>query len=101
PKDLPETEAHTVIRAAAPVAPPTPVALDTPPVERAPVITAQAGGLSTTPDFRGMSRREVLEESTASGLLVEVQGSGLARSQEPAPGTILSPRTRVRVQFGK
>ena len=57
-----------------------------------------------TPDFRGMTLRAVLEESTAIGLQVEMLGTtetGLARDQEPPPGTILPPGTRVRVQFAR
>jgi beta-lactam-binding protein with PASTA domain len=51
-----------------------------------------------------MTLRSVLEESSASGLEVETLGSpetGLVRSQEPPPGAILQPGTRVRVQFAK
>ena len=58
-------------------------------------------GGAKVPDFRGMTLRDVLEESAATGLLVEVQGSGMARAQEPPPGFVLQPRTRVRVQFGR
>jgi cell division protein FtsI (penicillin-binding protein 3) len=53
------------------------------------------------PNFRGMTLRAVLEKSTAAGLPVEIQGSGLARDQEPPPGTILPPGARVRVQFAR
>ena len=54
-----------------------------------------------TPDFRGMSLRAVLEESSAAGLLVEVEGSGLARNQDPPPGAPLTAQARIRVQFGR
>jgi cell division protein FtsI (penicillin-binding protein 3) len=53
------------------------------------------------PDFSGLPLRVVLEEAAASGLKVEVVGKGLARSQEPPPGTALSTRTLIRVHFGK
>jgi cell division protein FtsI (penicillin-binding protein 3) len=53
------------------------------------------------PDFRGMSLRAVLEESAAKGLPLEIAGSGLARAQEPAPGTKLRPNEQVKVQFGR
>jgi cell division protein FtsI (penicillin-binding protein 3) len=53
------------------------------------------------PDFNGLPLRVVLEEAAASGLKVEVVGKGLARSQEPPPGTALSTRTVIRVHFGK
>lgn len=51
------------------------------------------------PDFRGMTLRSVLEESAASGLRVEVVGDGMARNQEPLPGSAMAPGTRVRVMF--
>jgi cell division protein FtsI (penicillin-binding protein 3) len=51
------------------------------------------------PDFRGMTLNTVLEESAASGLPVEVLGDGLARNQDPPPGSMLPRGARVRVQF--
>ena len=53
------------------------------------------------PDFRGKSVRDVMRESTAAGLKVEVIGSGLAMAQDPPPGSVLDPRASVRVQFGR
>lgn len=56
------------------------------------------------PSFRGMTLRQVLEESSATGMPVEVAGAvqlGLVREQEPEAGTILPPGKRVRVQFKK
>jgi hypothetical protein len=52
------------------------------------------------PDFRGLSPREVQRLTAGSRLHIELQGSGLAVSQEPAPGTILAGASRrVRVRF--
>ena len=51
------------------------------------------------PDLRGLTLRAVLEESAATGLPVEVQGDGMARAQDPPPGTILAPGSRVHVQL--
>jgi len=56
---------------------------------------------SRVPDFRGMTLRTVLEESAATGLPIEVRGDGLARDQDPPPGSVLSPGSRVRVQFSR
>jgi cell division protein FtsI (penicillin-binding protein 3) len=56
------------------------------------------------PSFRGMTLRQVLEESSATGMAVEVAGAvkmGLVREQDPPAGTILPPGKRVRVQFEK
>jgi cell division protein FtsI (penicillin-binding protein 3) len=65
------------------------------------VAAVSAGSGRVVPDFRGKSLRDVLEESVVSGLPVEVTGDGLARNQEPAPGTLLSRGARVRVQFSR
>jgi cell division protein FtsI/penicillin-binding protein 2 len=54
-----------------------------------------------TPDYRGMTLRAVLEESSAAGVAVEVQGTGMARDQQPPPGSPLPQYARVRVQFGR
>jgi hypothetical protein len=51
------------------------------------------------PDFRGKTRRDVIQESMATGLPVEVSGEGVAVSQDPPPGAALSSRTFVRVSF--
>jgi membrane peptidoglycan carboxypeptidase len=71
--------------------------------DRRPFLTAStdARGGAKAPDFLGRSLRAVLEESTAAGVPVEVHGDGLARSQDPPPGTPLRPRIPVRVQFGR
>jgi membrane peptidoglycan carboxypeptidase len=71
--------------------------------DRRPFLTAStdARGGVKAPDFLGRSLRAVLEESTAAGVPVEVHGDGLARSQDPPPGTPLRPRIPVRVQFGR
>ncbi len=58
-----------------------------------------AGGI--VPDFRGMSLRAVLEESAAQGVPLEIAGDGIARTQEPAPGSKLRPNEPVKVQFGR
>ena len=50
------------------------------------------------PDLRGLTLRAVLEESAATGLPIEVQGDGMARAQDPPPGAILAPGSRVHVQ---
>ena len=52
-------------------------------------------------DFRGMTLRAVLEEAAEQGLPVEVSGEGIARAQDPPPGSPLPPNGQVRVQFGR
>jgi membrane peptidoglycan carboxypeptidase len=68
--------------------------------DRRPFFSARATG-PRVPDFRGMTLNTVLEESAATGLPVEVMGNGLARNQDPPPGSVLPPGTRVRVQFAR
>jgi cell division protein FtsI (penicillin-binding protein 3) len=53
------------------------------------------------PDFRGKTIRDVVRESTAAGLNVEVVGTGLAMAQYPAPGAAVEPHASVTVQFGR
>lgn len=53
------------------------------------------------PDFRGKSMREVVAEATATGLELQVQGSGVARAQIPGPGAPRRSGERIRVVFGK
>jgi cell division protein FtsI (penicillin-binding protein 3) len=68
-----------------------------------PILSASAAA-SKVPNFRGMTLRSVLEESSARGLEVETSGlseTGLVRNQDPAPGAMLPPGAHVRVQFAK
>ncbi len=53
------------------------------------------------PNFRGKTMRAVVEEASAIGLPVLFDGSGIARAQVPAPGTVLHAGERVRVQFAR
>jgi cell division protein FtsI (penicillin-binding protein 3) len=81
-------------------------AVDAPPgtslgtsLDRRPFLSAQKGIGPKVPDLRGLTLRAVLEESAATGLPIEVQGDGMARAQEPPPGSILAPGSRVHVQL--
>ncbi|MBZ5603230.1 MAG: PASTA domain-containing protein, partial [Acidobacteriia bacterium] len=70
---------------------------------RRPFLTAAVSG-AKTPSFLGMTLRSVLEEASARGFEVETAGAaqtGLVRDQSPAPGAVLPPGQRVRVQFAK
>jgi len=56
------------------------------------------------PDFRGMTLRAVLEESSARGLDVETLGqrdAGLVRNQDPPAGAALAAGARIRVRFAR
>jgi cell division protein FtsI/penicillin-binding protein 2 len=67
--------------------------------DRRPFLSAQKGIGPKVPDLRGLTLRAVLEESAATGLPIEVQGDGMARAQDPPPGSILAPGGRVHVQL--
>jgi cell division protein FtsI (penicillin-binding protein 3) len=54
-----------------------------------------------TPDFRGKTKRQVLSESAALGVRVNMDGSGIARAQDPEAGAILRPGEHVKVVFGR
>ncbi len=69
-------------------------------LDRRQFLTAAANS-ARVPDFLGMSLRDVLEESSAAGLAVEVEGSGLARNQNPPAGAPLPAHARVHIWFGR
>jgi cell division protein FtsI (penicillin-binding protein 3) len=51
------------------------------------------------PDFRGKSMRDVVEESSARGIDVMIEGSGVARAQLPLPGSPLRQGEQIRIVF--
>jgi cell division protein FtsI (penicillin-binding protein 3) len=53
------------------------------------------------PNFRGLTMRAVLAEAASKGMTVVANGSGVAREQDPAPGTPLREGERIRVQFAR
>jgi cell division protein FtsI (penicillin-binding protein 3) len=65
-----------------------------------PVVLAAAAG-PRVPDFQGKTMRAVVEEASAKGLAVQIDGSGIARVQQPPPGSVLRAGERIRVQFAR
>ena len=55
----------------------------------------------TVPNFHGMTMRAVLAEAAEKGLTVLPDGSGVARVQDPPPGSTLHQGERIRVQFAR
>jgi len=53
------------------------------------------------PDFQGKTKRAVMEEASAKGFEILLDGSGIARMQQPPPGSVLRPGERIRVQFAR
>jgi cell division protein FtsI (penicillin-binding protein 3) len=53
------------------------------------------------PSLVGLSVRQVIEEAGSAGLEVEIAGSGTAREQAPAPGTMVVPGTKIVVRCAR
>jgi len=51
------------------------------------------------PSFLGKSLRLAVETAATSGLALQIVGSGIAREQVPAPGSMVPPGTEVVVRF--
>ena len=64
------------------------------------VIIASAGQIRV-PSLIGLPLRKVIEQAGAAGFEVIITGSGTAREQVPAPGTIVAPGTKIVVRCGR
>ena len=53
------------------------------------------------PSFAGKSLREVVERASSVGLGVQIVGSGIARDQAPAAGTLVPAGTEIVVRFAQ
>jgi cell division protein FtsI (penicillin-binding protein 3) len=75
----------------------------TPPVQakRPGGVVVDAGRRVAVPSFSGAGLRKVIEDAGALGLRVEPVGSGLAREQVPAAGTMVPNGTQVVVRFSR
>jgi cell division protein FtsI (penicillin-binding protein 3) len=62
-------------------------------------VVVNAGLRVPVPSFEGAALRIVVEKADAVGLRVQAVGSGLAREQVPAAGTMVSAGTEVVVRF--
>jgi cell division protein FtsI (penicillin-binding protein 3) len=60
-----------------------------------------AGARVAVPSFTGSPLRKVVETAATLGLRVEPVGSGLAREQAPAAGTMVPLGTEVVVRFSR
>jgi cell division protein FtsI (penicillin-binding protein 3) len=84
-------KAEAATQAPAPAAPPVPAAPAKP--------ESLKGPLKVMPDVRGYNIRQVLNLLNRSGLRCRFEGSGLAVSQEPAPGAEITPGATCSVKF--
>ncbi|NLF28260.1 MAG: PASTA domain-containing protein, partial [Clostridiales bacterium] len=55
--------------------------------------------LVTVPDVVGLSVVEANRLIRSSGLVMTIEGSGIAVSQKPAAGERVTPTTRIAVKF--
>ncbi len=55
--------------------------------------------LTVMPDLKGYTIRQVLDLMNSAGLKCRLEGSGMAVSQEPSPGTAISPGGTCLVKF--
>ncbi|MDE3104349.1 MAG: transpeptidase family protein [Acidobacteriota bacterium] len=62
-------------------------------------VLVDSGQRVAVPVFVGSALRSVIEEANAAGLRVELVGSGVAREQVPAAGTMVPVGTQVVVRF--
>jgi cell division protein FtsI (penicillin-binding protein 3) len=110
PKDLPDEPVKTLLAKA------KAKDIDAPPVDSgvpqfnvlddradddASAAAAPAYSGPKVPNFRGMTKRAVLEAALAKGLRVLADGSGIAGIQDPAPGSPLREGERIRVVFAR
>lgn len=51
------------------------------------------------PNLVGKTVKDVMQEAASNGLEVELYGSGLSRTQSPAPGALLIPGQPIQVRF--
>jgi len=69
----------------------------TPPSSNA--VVMNAGRPVAVPSFTGEALRQVVEQANGAGLRVQTVGSGLAREQAPAAGTMVPAGTEIVVRF--
>jgi cell division protein FtsI (penicillin-binding protein 3) len=53
------------------------------------------------PSFVGQTLRSALESAQTAGLALQIVGSGIAREQVPAPGSLVPPGTEIVVRFSR
>jgi cell division protein FtsI (penicillin-binding protein 3) len=64
-------------------------------------VVVDATARVAVPSFEGSSLRGVVEKADSLGLRVQPVGSGLAKDQAPAPGTMVPAGTEVVVRFAR
>jgi len=62
-------------------------------------VVVNAGTRVGVPSFVGEPLRVAIESATSAGLALQIVGSGIAREQVPAPGSMVPPGTEIVVRF--
>ena len=64
-------------------------------------VVVDSGQRVAVPDFDGAGLRTVVEKAGRLGLRVQPLGSGIARQQVPAAGTMVPSGTEIAVRFSR
>lgn len=64
-------------------------------------VVVSSGHRVAVPSFGGEGLRAALEQAGAAGLRIQPVGSGLARAQVPAPGTMVPSGTQIVIRFSR
>jgi len=83
---------------AQPLRPPAPAAQ---PEARGGTVVLDAGGGSTVPSLLGLSMRGAIETAHKAGFELQIVGSGVAREQQPPPGSFLPFGSKIAVRFSR
>ena len=71
------------------------------PAQETAVVTVETGKRVKVPNLVGMPVRQVVEAMAVAGLVPEITGRGLVRSQEPAAGTVVAAGSKVTVRCAR
>ena len=64
-------------------------------------IVVSAASRVGVPSFLGEPLRVAVETAGTAGLALQIVGSGIAREQVPAPGSMVPPGTEIVVRFSR
>jgi cell division protein FtsI (penicillin-binding protein 3) len=64
-------------------------------------IVVNAANRVGVPSFLGEPLRVAVETAGTAGLALQIVGSGIAREQVPAPGSMVPPGTEIVVRFSR
>jgi cell division protein FtsI (penicillin-binding protein 3) len=94
PVHAPEAKKETPLSEEAEVAPPEPH------VSGHGIVVSAANRVGV-PSFLGEPLRVAVETAGTAGLALQIVGSGIAREQVPAPGSMVPPGTEIVVRFSR